>query len=216
MKIYDLVLQQGQVILEKKFNPKKNVWVFYCGQCHAKVSRDIQENYYVGYWRSENQVDGRMYEKRFCSEECAELGIKRERFQSWRLPRQQDGTKQEFHHILCELRLRHNMTPAELALKLALPEDAYDQIEAGAMVPAGDTFERMTELFGVSFDYLLTGEHVNATFQKVKNQLVSVFMAADLSQEEITQVLERMSEEAEKRSDKVFYNRIYGDNTILS
>lgn len=116
--------------------------------------------------------------------------------------------EKKFEAILKDLRVRKELSVEELALQLDLPVDVYEQIEAGTMVPDKDTLERMKEYFNVSFDSLLTGEHVNERFQDVKNQLVSMFVAKGLTEEEVKRVLGYMSEEAEKRSKKVFYRRM--------
>lgn len=113
-----------------------------------------------------------------------------------------------FPTILQELRNSKKLTHEDMAMVLNLPINVYSRIESGTIVPDEDTLELMATFFGVSLDYLITGEHVNEVFQTAKNKLVAALIDADLSEEEVKRFLRNMTEEAKERSSKTFYKRI--------
>lgn len=67
----------------------------------------------------------------------------------------------DFGNILKTLRLKDNMTQAQLAQKLGLTKSVISAYETGLRMPSYDIFIHITKIFNVSADYLLGLEHKN-------------------------------------------------------
>ena len=64
----------------------------------------------------------------------------------------------EFHQRLYEVRKRSGMTQSDLAEKLDVSRQAISRWEMGTAKPDFENLVAISELFGVSIDYLLKGE----------------------------------------------------------
>lgn len=80
-------------------------------------------------------------------------------------------------NILKTLRLKSNMTQAQLAQKLGLTKSVISAYETGLRLPSYDILIHIAEIYNVSTDYLLGVEH---------KQEIDL---SGLSQEEVTVVL---------------------------
>ena len=65
----------------------------------------------------------------------------------------------DFGNILKTLRLRENMTQAQLAQKLKLTKSVISAYETGLRLPSYDILIHIAKIFNVSTDYLLGLEH---------------------------------------------------------
>lgn len=83
----------------------------------------------------------------------------------------------DFGNVLKTLRLRENMTQAQLAQKLGLTKSVISAYETGLRLPSYDILIHIARIYNVSTDYLLGIE------QKQEIDL------SGLSQEEITALL---------------------------
>lgn len=61
----------------------------------------------------------------------------------------------DFGNTLKTLRLRENMTQAQLAQKLGLPKSVISAYETGLRLPSYDVLIHISKIFKVSTDYLL-------------------------------------------------------------
>ena len=61
-------------------------------------------------------------------------------------------------NTIAELRKKNNMTQAELAAKLRVSDKTVSKWENGLGFPEVTQFPTLAELFGVSIDFLMTGE----------------------------------------------------------
>ena len=61
-------------------------------------------------------------------------------------------------NTIAELRKKHNLTQAELAAKLRVSDKTVSKWENGLGFPEVTQFPTLAELFGVSIDFLMTGE----------------------------------------------------------
>ena len=61
----------------------------------------------------------------------------------------------DFGNILKTLRLRENMTQAQLAQKLGLTKSVISAYETGLRLPSYDVLIHISKIFKVSTDYLL-------------------------------------------------------------
>lgn len=61
----------------------------------------------------------------------------------------------DFGNILKTLRLRDNMTQAQLAQKLQLTKSVISAYETGLRLPSYDVLIHISKIFNVSTDYLL-------------------------------------------------------------
>lgn len=62
-------------------------------------------------------------------------------------------------NILKTLRLKSNMTQAQLAQKLGLTKSVISAYETGLRLPSYDILIHIAEIYNVSTDYLLGVEH---------------------------------------------------------
>lgn len=62
-------------------------------------------------------------------------------------------------NILKTLRLKSNMTQAQLAQKLGLTKSVISAYETGLRLPSYDILIHIAEIYNVSTDYLLSVEH---------------------------------------------------------
>lgn len=65
----------------------------------------------------------------------------------------------DFGNILKTLRLRNNMTQAQLSQKLDLTKSVISAYETGLRLPSYDVLIHIAQIFKVSTDYLLGLEH---------------------------------------------------------
>lgn len=65
----------------------------------------------------------------------------------------------DFGNILKTLRLRNNMTQAQLSQKLDLTKSVISAYETGLRLPSYDVLIHIAQIFNVSTDYLLGLEH---------------------------------------------------------
>lgn len=65
----------------------------------------------------------------------------------------------DFGNILKTLRLRDNMTQAQLAQKLQLTKSVISAYETGLRLPSYDVLIHISKIFNVTTDYLLGLEH---------------------------------------------------------
>ena len=75
----------------------------------------------------------------------------------------------KFHEKLFSLRKQLGMTQNDLAEKLNVSRQAVSRWEMGTAIPDVDNLVAMSELFGVSLDYLMKDE-VQAAQQTVKSE----------------------------------------------
>lgn len=75
----------------------------------------------------------------------------------------------KFHEKLYAIRKQEGMTQNTLAEKLNVSRQAVSRWEMGTAMPDVDNLVAMSELFGVSVDYLLKDE-VQASQQSVQNE----------------------------------------------
>lgn len=57
-----------------------------------------------------------------------------------------------------KLRIEHKMTQQQLADKLGVSKNHISKIEPGMKVPSLDLFIVISDVFGVSLDYLIVGK----------------------------------------------------------
>jgi len=65
----------------------------------------------------------------------------------------------DFGNVLKTLRLKENMTQAQLALKLGLTKSVISAYETGLRLPSYDILIHISKIFNVSTDFLLGQEH---------------------------------------------------------
>ena len=65
----------------------------------------------------------------------------------------------DFGNVLKTLRLKENMTQAQLAHKLGLTKSVISAYETGLRLPSYDILIHIAKIYGVSTDYLLGIEH---------------------------------------------------------
>lgn len=65
----------------------------------------------------------------------------------------------DFGNVLKTLRLRNNMTQAQLSQKLDLTKSVINAYETGLRLPSYDVLIHIAQIFNVSTDYLLGLEH---------------------------------------------------------
>ncbi|MBQ8975178.1 MAG: helix-turn-helix domain-containing protein [Oscillospiraceae bacterium] len=70
-----------------------------------------------------------------------------------------DDIKTNVAKNIAQLRGRHGVTQAELAEKLNYSDKAVSKWERGESVPDVSVLLQIAELFGVSLDYMVCGEH---------------------------------------------------------
>lgn len=71
---------------------------------------------------------------------------------------------------LVSLRKEKNITQAELAEVLDVSRQAISRWEVGSAVPSTENLKRLSELYGVSLDYLLNGEVESPGRQEKRKQ----------------------------------------------
>ncbi|HEN6000153.1 TPA: helix-turn-helix transcriptional regulator [Streptococcus agalactiae] len=67
----------------------------------------------------------------------------------------------EFAERLKSLRLKKNLTQAEIANKIGISRPAYTYWEKGEKRPTPDKLTKIAEIYGVSTDYLLGKDNVD-------------------------------------------------------
>ena len=65
----------------------------------------------------------------------------------------------DFGNVLKTLRLKNNMTQAQLAHKLGLTKSVISAYETGLRLPSYDILIHIAKIYSVSTDYLLGIEH---------------------------------------------------------
>lgn len=65
----------------------------------------------------------------------------------------------DFGNVLKTLRLKENLTQAQLAQKLGLTKSVISAYETGLRLPSYDILINIAKIFNVSTDYLLGLEH---------------------------------------------------------
>ena len=65
----------------------------------------------------------------------------------------------DFGNVLKTLRLKENMTQAQLAKKIGLTKSVISAYENGLRLPSYDVLIHIAKIFNVSTDYLLGLEH---------------------------------------------------------
>lgn len=76
-----------------------------------------------------------------------------------------------FSEIVKELRLKHRMTQDELAARVNLTQNSVSAWERRGAVPPMEILTKLSKIFNVSIDYLLTGKKSNArecTFEELQ------------------------------------------------
>lgn len=81
---------------------------------------------------------------------------------------------------IAALRRQANMSQAELAERLQVSPSAIGMYEQGRREPSVDTLVALSRIFGVTLDYLVTGQPSEAEQQQLQNLLISRIQAADL------------------------------------
>lgn len=65
----------------------------------------------------------------------------------------------DFGNVLKTLRIKENMTQAQLAQKLGLTKSVISAYETGLRLPSYDVLIHIAQIYNVSTDYLLGLEH---------------------------------------------------------
>lgn len=76
-----------------------------------------------------------------------------------------------FSETVKELRLKHRMTQDELAARVNLTQNSVSAWERRGAVPPMEILTKLSKIFNVSIDYLLTGKKSNArecTFEELQ------------------------------------------------
>lgn len=94
--------------------------------------------------------------------------------------------KQIIGKNIIELRKSKGLTQAELAEKINYSDKAVSKWECGDSMPDVSVLKQLAELLGVTVDYLLCEDHVEApavqqeSYARKKNKLIITFLSATL------------------------------------
>ena len=80
---------------------------------------------------------------------------------------------------IASLRREAGLNQAELAQQLQISPSAVGMYEQGRREPSADTLVAMAQLFGVSLDYLLTGQAADKDQQTLETMLRNRITSAD-------------------------------------
>ena len=80
---------------------------------------------------------------------------------------------------IASLRREAGLNQAELAQQLQISPSAVGMYEQGRREPSADTLVAMARLFGVSLDYLLTGQAADKDQQALETMLRNRITSAD-------------------------------------
>lgn len=80
---------------------------------------------------------------------------------------------------IASLRREAGLNQAELAQQLQISPSAVGMYEQGRREPSADTLVAMAQLFGVSLDYLLTGQAADKDQQALETMLRNRITSAD-------------------------------------
>ena len=80
---------------------------------------------------------------------------------------------------IAALRREAGLTQAELAQRLRISPSAVGMYEQGRREPSADTLVAMAQLFGVSTDYLLTGQAAGKDQSALETMLINRITSAD-------------------------------------
>ena len=77
------------------------------------------------------------------------------------------------YKILREIRLKHGYKSKEIAKLVNVSQSAISEYEKGVYEPSIDTLIKLSEIYGVSLNYLLLGEDTSLAFAKEEIDLIS-------------------------------------------
>ena len=80
---------------------------------------------------------------------------------------------------IAALRREAGLNQAELAQRLRISPSAVGMYEQGRREPSADTLVAMAQLFGVSTDYLLTGQAAEKDQNTLETMLINRITSAD-------------------------------------
>ena len=80
---------------------------------------------------------------------------------------------------IAALRREAGLNQAELAQRLQISPSAVGMYEQGRREPSADTLVSMAQLFGVSVDYLLTGQAAQKDQNTLETMLINRITSAD-------------------------------------
>lgn len=80
---------------------------------------------------------------------------------------------------IAALRREAGLNQAELAQRLQISPSAVGMYEQGRREPSADTLVSMAQLFGVSTDYLLTGQAAEKDQNTLETMLINRITSAD-------------------------------------
>ena len=80
---------------------------------------------------------------------------------------------------IAALRREAGLNQAELAQRLQISPSAVGMYEQGRREPSADTLVAMAQLFGVSTDYLLTGQAAGKDQNTLETMLINRITSAD-------------------------------------
>ena len=80
---------------------------------------------------------------------------------------------------IAALRREAGLNQAELAQRLQISPSAVGMYEQGRREPSADTLVSMAQLFGVSVDYLLTGQAAEKDQNTLETMLINRITSAD-------------------------------------
>ena len=80
---------------------------------------------------------------------------------------------------IAALRREAGLNQAELAQRLQISPSAVGMYEQGRREPSADTLVAMAQLFGVSTDYLLTGQAAEKDQNTLETMLINRITSAD-------------------------------------
>ena len=80
---------------------------------------------------------------------------------------------------IAALRREAGLNQAELAQRLQISPSAVGMYEQGRREPSADTLVAMAQLFGVSVDYLLTGQAAEKDQNTLETMLINRITSAD-------------------------------------
>ena len=88
---------------------------------------------------------------------------------------------------IAALRREAGLNQAELAQRLRISPSAVGMYEQGRREPSADTLVAMAQLFGVSTDYLLTGQAAEKDQNTLETMLINRITSADRHASQLTE-----------------------------
>lgn len=118
---------------------------------------------------------------------------------------------------LKEIRLSKKLTQQEVADKINMSVQAYSHYETGRREPDNQTLKKLSDILGVSIDYLLDNSQYNPSIAKSKGIKIPVLgtIPAGIPIEAIEEILdyEEISEEM-ARTGEYFALKVKGDSML--